>query len=630
MAFKRRLTEEEIKDILSFIKPLPGLPFETAQSVADSHYESHAKQLRAVQLCPEKIPELKLRLQRLYDKAQIEAGKSAGACSSTSTGEKNTQNSLSSFHTSGQSKVELLVGVPRFEEILNVTRDIKTPCMEVHLAFPQEKLKNLAFVREQAQQLFEYKELVEFLLDYDIAEDRVITAEEEAWYGFYKTFYNTDFEDCRWSVRLILNVTLLYSYRKSLSNLADIIQNIYADAFCVFSPDNLGIIDVYVKTDEIGDVKTIIRSIKSTRKKSKPSKSGEEEEDTKDSKKDKDSKEGGKDSKKKSKAKKEDEELDADLAILITEENKEYYFLRDLVVPSLYYIPIGGIKGIKKCFYQENKDKTWCITTKGSNLKAIIRHPLVNPEKTTSNHLWDNYEVFGIEATRLYLQKEMYKLLSISTRHLDLLIDCMTHSGRPQAVSRYGIDKHQVGIWAKVAFEQPFDNFLDAATIAEKESSGGASFAITFGNAPSMGSGFFGLLDKKGGKLIDTEQDVHNAHQKFLATLKAEPNSYVKPDHNRMNIIRAAERLVDEGTVNVSTSMTSSNNAPRKSTFNTKVRPTLYAPNMPTYIQESRKPTVTRIRLNNPAEQAEMVQVANPPPTVFNNEEVAEHTVEMY
>jgi len=39
--------------------------------------------------------------------------------------------------------------------------------MEVHLLYPPEQLADLAFVRVKAQQLFEYKELQAFLLDYD-------------------------------------------------------------------------------------------------------------------------------------------------------------------------------------------------------------------------------------------------------------------------------------------------------------------------------------------------------------------------------------------------------------------------------------------------------------------------------
>jgi hypothetical protein len=431
----------------------------------------------------------------------------------------------------------------------------------------------------------------------------------------------------------MFDTTRLFTHNKTLLQLAETIQNIYGDAFCVVSPDNIGIIDVYVSTDNLGDVDTIINSIKSTRKK----------------------------------VKKENRD-DEDLVMLIDEDNKEYYFIRDLVVPSILYIPVGGIEGVSRCFYQENKDGTWFINTKGSNLKAIIRHPLVDSTRTTSNHLWDTFEVFGIEATKVFYKVELRKLMSVSERHLDLLINGLTQSGRPVAASRYGIDRKQVGVLAKTAFEVPFETFFHSATIAEKEDMTGVSSSITVGNVPLLGSGFFGVLDKENGSLIDNEQLSHKFHQRFQAELDAEKarneanrgklsrnNSMAKLPSISENpyeisnaaTMRSKPRFLAGPQATSQPSVDVSGTGIRKSVVNTKIKKAAFIPDLPSHAPPSKPAsTVTRIVMNSSGSM-ELVpsgrqshQVYQPPsrpsqasrPSIFNTPggKVIESEVEIY
>jgi DNA-directed RNA polymerase beta' subunit len=338
--------------------------------------------------------------------------------------------------------------------------------MEIHLL---KGSQDLEFVKNIAQEMFEYKELSEFIDDYEICKNKQITSTEKIWYKFYETFNNSEYKNCEYCVRLTFNKSTLYAFKKKLIDISQIIESLYTDAICVFSPDNIGIIDVYIKTDNIGDIKTIIQSLKNSKKKSK----------------------------------KKDEKDDKELFLFLNDENKEYIFIRDLVVPSLLYIQLSGVENIKKCYFQKDSNNNWIITTKGSNLKEVVKHPLIDYSKLTTNHLWDVYEVFGIQAARNFLKIEFQKLLPISMRHLDLLIHAMTYSGKPQAVTRYGIDRKQVGALAKVAFEQPFDNFFHSATNAEKEDMKGNSSAITVGRVPAMGSGYTTLIDQITKKIID-------------------------------------------------------------------------------------------------------------------------------
>lgn len=489
MENKRHLTEKEIRFILDFIKPLPGLPIDIGKEIANRNYEDHARQLRSIQLYPNKIQQLKTTLEINYYKSQIEAGKSVGALASSSIGEKQTQTSLSSFHQAGQSKVELTTGFPRLEELVNVSSDIRTPSMDIYLNLSKDELFDLNIVRQVALEKFEYTELIDFITDYDISENRKINEEDEIWYEFYKLFYSSEFESCSWSLRLVFNTDILYKYKKTLENIAEIIHKNYADAYCVFSPDNIGIIDVYVQTENLGSIDEIIKCMKNTRKRGK--KRDDNEDDNEDN-----------------------------LELLITDKNKEYYFLRDLVTPSILYIQIGGIENIKKCYFQESKDGVWYISTKGSNLKTIIKNPIVDAVKTTSNHLWDIYEVFGIEAARQFMINELGKLITVSPAHVQLLVNCMTYSGKPLASTRYGIDRKQVGPCAKVAFEQPFDNFFQSATLAEKEDTRGMSSSIMMGVRAPTGSGYMSLLDKFNKELIIDEKLIYENNENIIKNLR--------------------------------------------------------------------------------------------------------------
>jgi hypothetical protein len=463
-------TKEELSFLTNFLKPLPGLPSSIAKAVAKNQRQELRRQLQDVQIYPEILPELKKQLEVEYLRAQVDPGKSVGALASTSIGERNTQGSLSSFHTAGQQKMNLLLGVPRLQEIVNVTRDIKTPSMEIHLDYSPELLQNLSFVREKALQILEYREINNFLADYDFIENREIDQDEESWYELHRTFIGTEYEECSWSIRLKFDVDLLYGKRMNLSRIAETIHANYAEAFCVISPDSVGIIDVYVNTKNVGDMEGVIESLRSAKRKGH-----------------------------------QNTESVENLRFLITDENRVYYFLRDIVIPSIRYLPISGIEKIRRCFFQE-KDGKWYIVTDGSNLKAVMSHPEIDGYQTKTNHLWDTFECLGIEATRAMLRRELDKLISVSHRHIDLLINSMTYAGKPTPASSRGIDIRQVGLLAKISFETIWTHLFKAVIGTERDDMRGVSSAIIAGNVPLLGSGVVQLInDKSSRRKLESE-----------------------------------------------------------------------------------------------------------------------------
>jgi DNA-directed RNA polymerase beta' subunit len=505
---KRKLTAEEIEQLVSFIKPFrvnPKMPPDDAAiAVADMQKHGFVRQLQNVMVYPQIMKQLRDSLELAYNRALIDAGKSVGALASTSIGERNTQQSLSSFHTSGQQKVNLLVGVPRMEELVNVTRDIKTPSMEIWFNYSEDKLRDLSFIRQKAFEVLQLREVIDFIIDYNICQDRTITEDENKWYQIHSIFIGSQYENCEWSIRLELDPKLLYQNRMSLSSIAKTIHDNYGDAHCVISPDNIGIVDIYVNTDELGNVTDIIQSLKNNRRKSK---------------------------------KKKEEDDDDDLNLLVTDENKEWYFLRDLVLPSILYLQVGGVRGIKQCFFQE-VNGIWFVTTNGSNLKAIVGLPMIDGYKTTTNHLWDTFELLGNEAARQLLRREFEKVIGVGHRHIELLIDSMTSSGRPLPASSRGINIKDVGLLAKISFEHAWEHFFKGAAVAEMDKIRGAASSIVAGNVPPLGSGYMGLLDGKSELPIDEDAELYN-HSVVMSKALARPvpaDSHVTQSTSIINV----------------------------------------------------------------------------------------------
>jgi len=70
---------------------------------------------------------------RRYRRARIEPGSAVGAISAQSIGEPGTQMTLKTFHFAGIASMNVTLGVPRIKEIINASKVISTPVIEVPL-----------------------------------------------------------------------------------------------------------------------------------------------------------------------------------------------------------------------------------------------------------------------------------------------------------------------------------------------------------------------------------------------------------------------------------------------------------------------------------------------------------------
>lgn len=103
---------------------------------------------------PEKITKEKLKLildtaVQIYEDSKVSAGECIGLIAAQSIGEPGTQMVLNTFHFAGVSEMNVTMGLPRIIEVLDATKNISTPMMEVYLKKPYSEgqdIKKLAMM----------------------------------------------------------------------------------------------------------------------------------------------------------------------------------------------------------------------------------------------------------------------------------------------------------------------------------------------------------------------------------------------------------------------------------------------------------------------------------------------------
>lgn len=127
-----------------------------------------------------------------------------------------------------------------------------------------------------------------------------------------------------------------------------------------------------------------------------------------------------------------------------------------------------------------------------NSLLEIFKLPEVDTYRTISNYVGDIYQMFGVEAARNLLAREIRKVFitaDINHRHIDMLVDTMTSNGALISVSRVGVHKLNVGPLARSSFEETEQQFTNAAAFAEEDNFSGISSNTMLGQLIPAGTG---------------------------------------------------------------------------------------------------------------------------------------------
>jgi len=408
-----------------------------------------------------------------YKKAIVAPGEMVGMIAGQSIGEISTQMTLNTFHFAGvSSKSNVTRGVPRIEEILSLSSDIKNPSLCVYLNSEdeqsKEKAQNIMYMLEHTK-LEEVVNSIEICFDPDdlntmIQEDRDAIQQYKAFETMVEECVESstkelDSEKSKWVIRMVMDPEIMLEKNITMDDINFTLKHIYNDQItCIYSDYNADKLIFRIRMNEV---------IKQTSGKS------------------------GSSSQKKTKM----NPLD---------QSDQIYLLKNFQDQLLHNIILRGIKGINKVILRKivdnmeeqngifKKQDIWVLDTIGTNLLEVLGLNFIDTNRTYSNNIIEIYNVLGIEAARQIIYNELVEVVEFDGTYVNYhnyitLVDRMTSTYKLISIFRHGINNDNIGPIAKASFEETPEMFLKAAKHAELDTLRGVSANVMCGQ-----EGFFG------------------------------------------------------------------------------------------------------------------------------------------
>lgn len=168
-------------------------------------------------------------------------------------------------------------------------------------------------------------------------------------------------------------------------------------------------------------------------------------------------------------------------------------------------ITVTGLPGITRVYPMKEKDNS--IETAGVNMTSLFANPAVDYTRTTTNDIFAVFEELGIEAARACILRELTQVLTfggkyVNVRHLTLLVDTMCNSGL-MSITRHGMNRKKSGVLMRASFEETLSVLVSAAIFSEKDLLVDVTSNIMLGKLARIGTGFFDVV-------LDTDSVVQN------------------------------------------------------------------------------------------------------------------------
>lgn len=397
-------------------------------------------------------------ITRYFWSAVAVAGEMVGIVAAQTIGENSTQLVLDSFHSSGTvAAVKATSGVPRFQELLSVSKNIKTPILTIHLkpdiaTFTDEANNDRA--RRNAIKVMRTLEVTRLC---DILKDTSI---------YYSTGAGLDDE--------LVETNNLFCSNGDEGTQSPWVLRMRLDREKMHAPHvGLTMMDIYYRIKESmgNNIQCIMSDDNATepiiRINLSPGSQG---------------------------------------AIAATESPNDAIATLKAIEFNLVHnkdMLLKGVRGIKKVSMHKVDSKKynvlngtyekvyeWILDTDGSNLIELLSNPNVDETRTRSNDVWEIYHCLGIEAARNALYEELGSVSdALNYRHVSLLLDTMTARGSMISIDRHGINNGDVGPLAKCSFEETTEKLIDASVFSQYDRINGVSANIMLGQLPPCGTG---------------------------------------------------------------------------------------------------------------------------------------------
>ena len=402
-----------------------------------------------------------------YKKAIVNPGEMCGIIAAQSIGEPTTQLTLNTFHFAGvASKSNVTRGVPRIEEILSLSDNVKNPSMTIYLKrFEEQNQERAKTIMTQLEhtKLADITNSVQIYFDPDdlntlIQDDDIMLRQYYEYQNMVKECLNLSMNEnneneCKWIIRIELDKETMLDKNITMDDVNFAIKHYHQDDIkCVYSDYNDDNLVLRIRPNILNKKK-----IKS-------------------------------------------ESLD---------QMDDIYLIKAFQDQLLQNIILRGTKHINKVILRklvnnirvENNEfineYAWVLDTVGSNLMSVLALDFIDTERTISNDIQEVKRVLGIEAARQCIYNELVEVFDngyINSHHLGLLCDRMTVSNKMISIFRHGINNDDIGPLAKASFEETPEMFLKAARHGELDQMCGVSANVMCGQQGYYGTSCFQVL----------------------------------------------------------------------------------------------------------------------------------------
>jgi len=384
---------------------------------------------------------------------------------------------VDTFHFAGvASKSNVTRGVPRIEEILSLSSEIKNPSLSIYLKpedeTQKEKAHTIMYMLEHTK-LEEIVKSIEVCFDPDdlntlINDDKDTIAQYRAFETMFNecsevSLQNDENEKSKWIIRMEMNAEVMLEKNITMDDVNFTLNNCYENQIsCVYSDFNADKLIFRIRMNEVIKAGT------------------------------------GRGGQKKTK-------------VNPLDQSDQIYILKNFQDQLLQNVVLRGIKGINKVILRKildnmvenngiyKKQEIWVLDTIGTNLLDVLGLDFIDNKRTVSNDIVEIYNVLGIEAARQTIYNELVDVVEfdgtyINYHNYSVLVDRMSFTHKLISIFRHGINNDNIGPIAKASFEETPEMFLKAARHAELDTLRGISANIMCGQEGMFGTSAFQVV----------------------------------------------------------------------------------------------------------------------------------------
>ena len=394
--------------------------------------------LRAVEMRKRKVgrAQFEWHLRRLKLRAMCGAvcpGEMVGSIAAQSVGEPCTQLTLNTFHAAGIGS-QLTLGVPRFKELIDLSKNMRTPSMQVHLKAPFSTSRK--FAEDLAATMIQTK-LADIVTDSAVVSSDA-THPEDALAASIDLAMNPPPADftTEW-IRMRLHRDLMLRRYLTPTDVKNHLTQCYGRRLHLACADTNALEwFVHVRAQKADGVSSVS---------------------------------------------------------LLNQIGCQMLF--EVHLSGMKKITNATVQAIADPIAPGVTQERFIIETSGISMTHVALCDAVDMKRIMLNDIYEVWNTFGAEATVAKLFEQIETTISfdgtyVDPRHVLLIADTMLFEGCPMPLTRHGINRsRQNGPLARISFEETVDLINEAAMYNMTDTGRGVTQSVMTGQLARMGTG---------------------------------------------------------------------------------------------------------------------------------------------